>query len=340
MKWKARARKHGTRWLRELSAGSAVQYADPMQTVGDATVANNPDFINGDEWDLNGTWGINAPTAWNTTTGSDKVIVADVDTGINYNTPGLADNVWLNQAEIPSSVLPKLTDVYDDGVITFTDLNNPVNQGPGKITDVNDYGEITAGRRNHPTSGNAGPSGSTQDGNTATPDDLIGWNFVNNNDNPIDGNGHGTFTAGEIGAVGNNGIGTVGVEWTTQIMALQAFDASGGGSDVACAEAIDYAVNNGAKVINASWGESGWDPTLAAAIQYADQHNVIIVCAAGNNGSDNDTLPFSPASYSATYPNVISVAAINSTGALAGFSDYGVGTVQLAAPGVEYRGRL
>ena len=118
-------------------------------------------------------------------------------------------------------MLPKLTDVYDDGVITFTDLNNPVNQGPGKIVDTNGDGVITAADVLAPTSAGGWASGSTQDGDTSTPDDLIGWNFVNNNNNPLDGNGHGTVTAGEIGAVGNNGIGVTGVEWNAQIMPVQ-----------------------------------------------------------------------------------------------------------------------
>ena len=97
-------------------------------------------------------------------------------------------------------------------------------------------------------------------------------------------NGHGTFTAGEIGAVGNNGIGVAGVNWNVQLMPVQFLDSSGSGTDTAAAEAIDYAVDHGAKVINASWGGGGTDPTIDAAIQYADQHGVIIVAAAGNNG--------------------------------------------------------
>ncbi len=114
-------------------------------TVQDLTVPNDPDYTNGDEWQLNGTWGINAPGAWSVTTGSDSVIVADTDTGLNYNLADMIDNVWLNQAEIPASVLPNLTDVDDDGIISFADLNNPVNQGPGKITPIAD--RPTAGRR-------------------------------------------------------------------------------------------------------------------------------------------------------------------------------------------------
>ena len=118
-------------------------------------------------------------------------------------------------------------------------------------------------------------------------------------------------------------------------MPVQFLNASGSGSDVGGAEAIDYAVNHGAKVINASWGAAGWDGVIANAIQYADQHGVIIVAAAGNNGSNDSTTPFSPASYSSTYPNVIAVAATDSNGVLASWSNYGTGTVQLAAPGVN-----
>ena len=317
----------------QLSANSAVQSAAPMQTLQIQTVPNNPYYTNGTQWGLNGTWGINAPTAWNTTTGSYHVIVADVDTGIDYNNPSLIDNIWLNQAEIPSSVLPKLTDVYNDGIISFGDLNNPVNQGPGKIVDTNGDGVITGADVIAPTSAGGWASGSTQDGDTADPDDLIGWNFINGTDNPMDDNGHGTVTAGEIGAVGNNGIGVTGVEWNAQIMAVKALGSTGSGSDINIAAAMDYAVNHGAKVINASWGAPGSDSTIAAALQYADQHGVIVVAAAGNYSSNDTTTPFFPASYSAQYPNVISVASIDSDGDLSSYSNYGVGTVQLAAPG-------
>ena len=243
-----------TSLTQELSSDSAVQSASSAQTLQIASVPNDPDFTNGNQWGLNGTWGINAPNAWSTTTGSYSVIVADVDTGVNYNNPDLYNNIWLNQAEIPASVSSNLTDINGDGLITFSDLNNSVNQGSGKIVDTNGDGIITGTDVIASTSVGGWASGSTQDGNTSNPDDLIGWNYVNNNDNPMDGNGHGTVTAGEIGAVGNNGIGVAGVDWNAQIMPVQAFNSSGWGSDIAAAEAIDYAVNNGAKVINASWG--------------------------------------------------------------------------------------
>ena len=301
-----------------LAADSAVAYAQPARTVSDLIAPDDPNYTNGDQWQLNGTWGINAPGAWNLTTGSDEVIVADADTGIAYNDPDLYDNVWINQAEIPASLLPNLTDIYNDGVITFTDLNNPTNQGAGKIVDTNGDGIITAADLLASTSVGGWANGSTQDGDTSDPDDLVGWNFAANNNNPLDGNGHGTFTAGEIGAMTNNAIGVAGVDWNVQLMPVQFLDSSGSGSDTAAAEAIDYAVNHGAKVINASWG-GGTDSIIAAAIEYADQHNVIIVAAAGNSGTDDDNSStfFSPASYSVDYPNLISVAATDSNGELA-----------------------
>ena len=326
-----------------LISNPAVKYAAPSKTVSDQALPNDPNFINAGQWYLNGAWGINAPQAWSVTVGSNKVVVADTDTGISYNDPDLYNNVWVNQAEIPSSVLPNLTDVNSDGVITFTDLNAvvngvKVNQGPGKIQDTNGDGLITATDLLASTSAGGWASGSTQDGATADPDDLIGWNYVNNNNNPNDQNGHGTFTAGEIGAVTNNGVGVAGTVWNAQVMAVQFLDSTGNGTDTAAAQAIDYAVDHGARIINASWGGSGADPTIAAAIQYANQHNVIIVAAAGNNGTNDDTSFFSPASYSSQYPNLIAVAAIGKDGTVPSWSDYGPGTVQLAAPGLNLLG--
>ena len=93
---------------------------------------------------------------------------------------------------------------------------------------------------------------------------------MSNTNNPNDGEGHGTFTAGEIGEMTNNAIGGAGLVWNAQIMPVAFLDSSGNGTDTGAAEAIDYAVNHGAKVINASWGEHGTDSTIEAAIQYAN----------------------------------------------------------------------
>jgi subtilisin family serine protease len=327
-----------------LTATPGVASAEPQRILSIAATPDDPNYTNGSEWQLNGTWGIKAPGAWNVTVGTDRVIVADTDTGLNYNLADMNDNVWLNQAEIPANVKPRLTDVNGDGFITFSDLNHAVNQGSGKIVDTNKDGVITGADVLAATSAGGWASGSTQDGDTANPDDLIGWNYaaagsngITGTNNPTDDNGHGTFTAGEIAAVGNNALGVTGVEWNAQLMPVKFLDKTGNGTDTAAASAIEYAVDHGAKVINASWGGAGTDDVIQSALKYADQHGVIVVCAAGNSGTNDDNAStfFAPASYSLQDPNVISVAASTSGGQKAGFSNYGVNSVQLAAPGVS-----
>ena len=96
------------------------------------------------------------------------------------------------------------------------------------------------------------------------PTTYIGWNFVNSTDDPMDDEGHGTFTASEIAEMADNAIGGAGLVWNSQIMPVVFLDSSGSGTDTAAAQAIDYAVNHGAKVINASWGGTGTDATIEA----------------------------------------------------------------------------
>lgn len=163
-------------------------------------------------------------------------------------------------------------------------------------------------------------------------DDVNGWDFANNDADPTDERGHGTHVAGIIGAAGNNGIGGSGVAWKTRIMALKMFDAAGNGSTLGGAKAIDYAVRNGAKVINCSWGGGAGDAELDAAIARARAAGVIIVTSAGNDGKNNDTTPQYPASYARTSDNTVAVAATTKTG-LASWSNYGAASVVVAAPG-------
>ena len=162
-------------------------------------------------------------------------------------------------------------------------------------------------------------------------DDLHGYDFVNNDGNPTDDNGHGTHVAGTIGAVGNNGIGTSGVAWTTKIMALKFLGASGSGSTSGAVSAIYYAVDNGATILNNSWGGGGYSQTLYDAIAYAQASGVIFVAAAGNAASDNDTVANYPSNYAVA--NVVAVASTTATDGLSSFSNYGANTVALGAPG-------
>jgi subtilisin family serine protease len=332
--------------LAAVSAAAArnpwVQYAAPEQTVQATTTPNDPEYTKGNLYGLNGTYGINAPGAWSVTTGSPATVtIASTDSGVDYDQPDLYQNIWINQAEIPTSRMQNLTDVYHDGYISWRDLNDPVNKGQGKITDVNGDGVIDAGDILAPMTLNAqgqdtGQGGwanpsNTQDGDTAHPDDLIGWNFVSNNNNPFDDNGHGTHTAGIMAAMGNNGVGVVGVNWTAQVMVIKMLNSSGSGTDVAAALAIQYAANHGARVANASWGGSGTDTITANAISYAMGKNMVFVAAAGNNGQNTDTSPFWPADSGVA--NEISAGASTSNGSLASYSDFGLKTVSLFAPG-------
>ncbi len=162
---------------------------------------------------------------------------------------------------------------------------------------------------------------------------VHGYNFVNNTSDPLDDNGHGTHVAGIIGAVGNNGIGVSGVAWTTRMMAVKFLDSTGSGTTSGAVSAINYAVANGAKILNNSWGGDGYSQSLYDAIANARANGVIFVAAAGNLAGNNDSTAFYPASYA--LDNVVSVAATTRTDGLASFSNYGSSTVTLGAPGTE-----
>ena len=168
------------------------------------------------------------------------------------------------------------------------------------------------------------------------PNDLHGWNFVANNNNILDDNGHGTHVTSLIAATGNNGTGIAGVAWNVQIMPVKFLDSSGDGTTAQAVSAIYYAVDHGARVINASWGGIDYTQPLAQAIAYANAHNVVFVTAAGNEGSNDDIIPSFPASL--RQPNELSVAAVDANGQLPSFSNYGATTVDLAAPGVSILG--
>jgi subtilisin family serine protease len=182
-------------------------------------------------------------------------------------------------------------------------------------------------------------------------DDIHGYDFIDNDSDPMDYHNHGTHVAGTIGAVGNNNIGVVGVNWNTRIMALKIFKPlECGGVQVGnisnaadSAEAIIYAAMNNAKVINASWGGTRESLTIKTAIEFANLRSVLFVAAAGNDGTDNDTAPHYPANYGApphNLPNVIAVAATDHNDDLATFpggkgSNFGDVSVHLGAPGKD-----
>ena len=166
---------------------------------------------------------------------------------------------------------------------------------------------------------------------------VYGWNFVGNNGNVQDQNGHGTHVTGVIAATGNNGQGVAGIDWHAQIMPLKILDSTGSGSLDAAVTAVYFAAQHGAGD-QRKLGLQRPDPALADAIRYADQKGVVFVNAAGNDGVNNDVVPTYPAAYRT--PNMLVVAAVDESGNLASFSNYGPQTVDLAAPGVNIREHL
>ncbi len=310
-----------------LASSSLVRSVELSQEISLALTPNDPLYQNGSLWGLSGANGIRAPGAWDFTTGS-SVVVAVLDTGIDYNHPDLYKNIWLNQGEIPASVKPSLVDTDGDGLITFWDLNEPINRT--RVGDVNGDGRITASDLLAPTSQGGWANGISDDGDSFR-DDLVGWDFVNNDNNPIDDHSHGSHVGGTIGAIGDNSIGVVGVNWKVQLMAGKILGSNGGGTTAGAALAVRYSADRGAKVSNNSWGGGGFSQALFDAIVHADSRGQLFAAAAGNSGANNDGGAFYPANYEV--PNVVSVAATDVNGNKAGFSNFGANSVDLGAPG-------
>ena len=213
-----------------------------------------------------------------------------------------------------------VTAVIDTGVdYTHQDLSANIWTNPGEI-----------------------PGNGIDDDGNGYVDDVHGYDFANGDGDPMDDNSHGTLVAGTIAGVGNNGVGTVGVNWQTQIMPMKFISANGAGytsNAVACLNYVDMMKRRG---INIRVTSNSWIGSYSAALQVAiDQLNtdgVLFVAGSGNGGSDyvgdnNDTMPTWPASL--PEDNVISVAATDSNDQLASFSNYGATSVDIAAPGVN-----
>lgn len=253
---------------------------------------NDPYYLDDSLWGLNNvvldTADISAPEAWDFTTGSKDIVVAVIDTGVDYLHPDLAANIWVNPGEIPG-----------DGID---------NDGNGFV------------------------------------DDVHGYDFFAYDADPMDADGHGTHVAGTIGAVGDNGIGVVGVNWNVQIMPVRFLSPAGSGTTIDAIEAIKYAVANGARILNNSWGGGSFSHALYAAIQDAERAGVLFVAAAGNSAVNTDVLPHYPSSY--TLSNIISVGAsdaddrlscwaYNLSGECVSGSNWGALSVDLLAPGTD-----
>lgn len=268
-------------YLLQIPDLQVTEFSSPSQA---ATTPNDPGYSL--LWGMHNTGqtggtvdvDIDAPEAWGITTGSSSMVIAVVDTGVDYTHPDLAANIWTNAAD-------------------------PVN-------------------------------GVDDDGNGFI-DDYRGWDFYNDDNDPMDDRGHGTHCAGTIAAVGNNGVGVVGVNWQAKIMPLKFLGSDGLGSSSNAIKAVLYANKMGAKIISNSWGGSEFSQALKDAI---DASPAVVVCSAGNGGSDvigddNDITPQYPSSF--TSSNIIAVASITDTNARSEFSNWGLTSVDLAAPGSQ-----
>ncbi len=180
---------------------------------------------------------------------------------------------------------------------------------------------------------------SVDDDGNGFVDDLRGWSFYPDNNDIYDYRSHGTHVAGVIGAQGNNGIGIAGINWSVRIMALNVFPRYFEGRVSDAIRGIDYAVAQGAHIINASWGTTPDEITkdefksLKQAIIRAEQRGVLFVAAAGNSGASNENLGDVPASFGLS--NIISVGSVDRYTRISDFSNYGATSVDVFAPGEE-----
>lgn len=261
--------------IARLRSDPNVRVAEPDYIVHTSTLPNDPSFPN--QWGLDNTGGsggvadadVDAPEAWDISTGSDAIVVGVIDTGVDYNHPDLRDNI--------------------------------LRDGSGRV---------------------------------------VGYDFANNDGDPMDDNEHGTHCAGIIGAAGNNGIGVTGVNWRVRIMPVKFMDRNGDGFVGDAIRSIDYAVAHGARVLSNSWGGNQSSQLMLEAILRARNAGILFMAAAGNGGhdglgDDNTRLPQYPANYNALASNVISVAATSRNEVLATFSNFGATSVDIAAPGLS-----
>ncbi|CAA9260673.1 MAG: Alkaline phosphatase [uncultured Acetobacteraceae bacterium] len=309
--------------------------------------SDDPGFTGGQLWGMRGDasdpanpFGTGAAEAWAAGhTGSTKAVAGVIDSGVDYRHLDLYLNIWLNQGEIPDALRPALEDTDRDGLITFRDLNRAGNAG--SVSDLNGNGRIDAGDLLADARWEDGVDG---DGN-GYADDLIGWDFSNDDNDPLDDNRHGTHVAGTIAGQGGNGAGVAGVAWTAQIVALKFLGADGSGYGSDAVEAVDYftaaAKAAGATsdfvATNNSWGGGGPSTAMRDAIDRGADQDILFVAAAGNDGADLDGTDHYPAEYDTTFNGgldaVVAVAAITSGGALSSFSNRGGRSVDLGAPG-------
>lgn len=280
-----------------LEQNPNVRLAEPVWALPLAATPNDPSFSS--QWHWNNA-GLNMEGGWDYETGSDSIVVAIIDSGVNHDHADLRRHLWINPGEdIDGDMVPFDTD----------DLNGIDDDGNGVIDDLNGYDFFTGISNPHPG----------EDAGTPDPD----YN---------DFNGHGTGCAGIVSAITNNSNYVAGMAggWTeadryyrgVSIMALRvgatASDGNGYVNSNNCGTAIQYAARNGAHVINCSWG-STYTSTMNAGMALVDSAGVTITHAAGNDdANDPDYLDGDPANV-----QVLSVSSVTGSDVKSSFSNYG-----------------
>jgi serine protease len=270
----------------EISKSPLVEYAEPHYIYHEEFTPNDPSYPQQSYLRQ-----IEADTAWSTTKGDSSVIIGIVDSGVDWLHPDLAPNIHINSAE-----------------------------------DINHNGKFDA-----TLSSQGGDLNGIDDDNNGYVDDVIGWDFagadgVTPDNNPAPGNEHGTHVAGIAAAKGDNGIGIAGVAFNCKILPVKAgIDNNPNGEILYGYEGIKYAADNGAQIINCSWGGTEYSQFGADIIHYAIAKGALVVAAAGNEN-------LSATHYPSDYPGVLSVASVDSSDVKSGFSNYGY-RIDVSAPG-------
>ena len=276
----------------ELANNPEIEYVEPNWIIKVDPVDSSKEVLDpqyAKQWGLtndgknSGGWfsrgkageDVNAEKAWEITKGSKDVIVAVIDTGVDYRHPDLKDNLWTNDAELNG-----IEGVDDDG--------------------------------------------------NGFVDDVYGYDFANNDADPIDGHSHGTHCAGVIGA-SHNTIGVKGVMANVKLMSIKFLSDSGSGETIGAIKSIEYATKMGAHLTSNSWGGGERSEALKEAIQAAQDAGSMFVAAAGNSRADNDARPSYPASYKVD--GIVTVGAMDGKGNRSSFSNYGKTSVHVFAPG-------
>jgi subtilisin family serine protease len=249
--------------IRRYQENPNVLYAEPDYVVHTDVFPTDPSW--NQQWDMTK---ISAPTAWNTQTDAGTVVVAIIDTGIDFTHPDLQGNLWTNS----------------DGSHGFDCVNGRCSKGG------------------------------------------------------LDRFGHGTHVAGTIGAAANNGIGMAGINWKIQLMSLRFLDANGSGYTSDAVLAFDQVTalkqqGVNVRVTSNSWGGTGFSQSLQDAMARGEVAGILHVCAAGNSNQNTDSSPMYPAAYDNR--GIVSVLASDKNDAGASFTNYGLASVDIAAPGVS-----